>query len=498
MRSLDFFSDRLSYEALHDLLDVAVKGAQMGIWDWDLRTDQVRFDRRWCEMLGLVFTEAPAHLDTWKSRVHPDDLASCYRDIEAHLQGQTARYENVHRLRHKNGEWVYILDRGKISEYDPEGRPVRFTGVHFDLTPAEKANYVLAQQDRQLRDLVANLPTAVALFDPQLHLLAASRSWCRWHNLGDNPPLERTYAEISPHLAQQWRPYLDRALAGESNHTDETQVISPRGPAWLRWDIRPWRTVHGVLGGVLLSFDDISETVERQHAIEAERTRRLAALSWFAAGIAHEMNTPLQVLSLEADLIVDELSAPNPQPSVIAESAHSVVTMVRRAAGIVNALRTLARDPRRDPQAPVGIGDLLRDAESLCRARFEANGVQLRVADNSRNTAISGCPAEWLQVLLSLLEEAYATVGPGGWVQLEADANGQEVILTCADSRLSCASGKSTPMSGPGLSLAWVRALAQRNGGHLQEVTDFYTRFIIRSPRASEVRHDRQTAYLGG
>jgi PAS domain S-box-containing protein len=113
---------------------LALEGSSLGIWDWDLRTNKVNFDRRWCEMLGLVFEETPMVLSTWESRVHPDDLASCHLDIQAYLQGKTPFYENIHRVLHQNGKWVYILDRGKFSDWDEEGRPIRFTGTHFDIS----------------------------------------------------------------------------------------------------------------------------------------------------------------------------------------------------------------------------------------------------------------------------------------------------------------------------------------------------------------------------
>ena len=71
--------------------------------------------------------------------MHPDDLAGCYADIAAHLEGRTAFYENVHRMRHANGEWVHVLDRGRVMEWDDEGRPTRFTGTHTDITAQRRA-----------------------------------------------------------------------------------------------------------------------------------------------------------------------------------------------------------------------------------------------------------------------------------------------------------------------------------------------------------------------
>lgn len=115
-------------------LDLALEGASLGIWDWNLTNNNVKFDRRWAEMIGHKLDDIKMELSSWESRVHPDDIAKCYEDIKAYLDGKTSRYENVHRMKHANGSWVYILDRGKFSDWDETGKPIRFTGTHFDIT----------------------------------------------------------------------------------------------------------------------------------------------------------------------------------------------------------------------------------------------------------------------------------------------------------------------------------------------------------------------------
>jgi PAS domain S-box-containing protein len=126
-------------EILNRYYDITLEGAGLGSWDWLLETNKIHFDRRWCEMLGLNHKTVEHDLSTWDSRVHPDDKAACYADIRAYLDGKTQIYENIHRLQHSNGTWVWVLDRGRISARDRDGRPVRFTGIHFDITSFKKA-----------------------------------------------------------------------------------------------------------------------------------------------------------------------------------------------------------------------------------------------------------------------------------------------------------------------------------------------------------------------
>ncbi|MFZ9001765.1 MAG: PAS domain-containing hybrid sensor histidine kinase/response regulator [Bacteriovoracaceae bacterium] len=127
-------------------LQLVLEGSGLGLWDWNPQTNEVTFDKNWANMLGYELEEIEFNLSSWESRVHPDDLASCYDDIKAHMEGKVDLYQNVHRMKHKNGDWVYIWDRGKIVERDPAGNPVRFTGTHLDISEQKTAEEKLIKE----------------------------------------------------------------------------------------------------------------------------------------------------------------------------------------------------------------------------------------------------------------------------------------------------------------------------------------------------------------
>lgn len=126
-------------EEVRNRHELVLEGTRLGLWDWNPQTNEVTFDERWAEMLGYRLEEIPFSLDAWESRVHPDDLAGCFEDIGRHMRGEVPFYENVHRMRHKDGSWRYILDRGRIVARDADGRPIRFTGTHTDITAQKEA-----------------------------------------------------------------------------------------------------------------------------------------------------------------------------------------------------------------------------------------------------------------------------------------------------------------------------------------------------------------------
>ncbi len=115
-------------------VQLVLEGGGIGLWDWNPQTNEVIFDKRWANMLGYELSELPFTLEAWEIRVHPDDLPGCRKDIQDHIEGKTDFYQNIHRMKHKNGEWHYIWDRGRVVEWDNNCKPIRFTGTHTDIT----------------------------------------------------------------------------------------------------------------------------------------------------------------------------------------------------------------------------------------------------------------------------------------------------------------------------------------------------------------------------
>ena len=115
-------------------LDLALEAADLGMWDWDVPSGRVDFNERWCSMLGYRTEEIPGHVSSWEKLVHPEDWPSIHATLDPHLKGEIPAYKSEHRVRHRDGHWVWILDQGKVMARDAEGRPLRMTGIHLDIS----------------------------------------------------------------------------------------------------------------------------------------------------------------------------------------------------------------------------------------------------------------------------------------------------------------------------------------------------------------------------
>ncbi|MFW5999959.1 MAG: PAS domain S-box protein, partial [Halorubrum sp.] len=148
---------------LSERLQLAVEGAEVGVWDWDVRTDEVQFDDRWAEMLGHDTDEIDFDLSTWEDRVHPDDIEAAWDAIEAHFAGETDLYQCDFRMRTKSGDWRWIRDRGRVVERADDGEPLRAVGIHIDVTEEKERERKL----ERYRRIVDELPESVCVYDEE-------------------------------------------------------------------------------------------------------------------------------------------------------------------------------------------------------------------------------------------------------------------------------------------------------------------------------------------
>ncbi|MET0917248.1 MAG: PAS domain-containing protein [Burkholderiales bacterium] len=132
-------------ERLHESEEryvLAVRGADDGLWEWDLRSGKVHYSPRWKSMLGYTEDEIGDDVGEWRSRIHPDDLQPTMTAVQAHLDGTVERFENDHRLRHKNGRYRWVLARGATLR-SASGKPYRLVGLNTDITARKRAEEVL-------------------------------------------------------------------------------------------------------------------------------------------------------------------------------------------------------------------------------------------------------------------------------------------------------------------------------------------------------------------
>ena len=226
----------------------ALEGAGDGVWDWNIQDGTVFFSPRWKTMLGYEEQDIGNALSEWSERVHPDDLPRVMADVQAHLDGRTPGYRNEHRMLCRNGDYKWILDRGKVISNDADGRPLRMVGTHTDITERRRVQTELERAEATQRALLDAMADGV--FVAQEHRFVFV-----------NPALPRmlgytveeftglTFADVlHPDFLELWSERYERRIGSgpEPQRRYEVQLLNRDGdrPLWIEMRIsaRPGRS----------------------------------------------------------------------------------------------------------------------------------------------------------------------------------------------------------------------------------------------------------------
>lgn len=225
-------------------LALAIEGSGVGLWDWHVDTGKVEYNERWAEIGGYTLAElAPLSINTWIRLCHPDDLPRSQAKIKEHFAKLTPMYECEVRIRHKDGRWIWVLDRGKVVEWDLGGRPMRMTGTHLDITERKQTEDALRMANTKL-----NLLSGITRHDI-LNQLAALMGYLELSEDYEVDPTLQTYLDRMKTVS--------RVIQKQIEFTRVYQDIGSVDPTW--------QNIHAIIGRMVQSLDLGTIRVEEEN-----------------------------------------------------------------------------------------------------------------------------------------------------------------------------------------------------------------------------------------
>ena len=438
----DITEKKKTEEALRESeerLRLAQWAAHVGTFDLNLRTGVDIWTPETEALYGLPPGGFGGTLTAFEDLIYPDDRE---RVIElTHEMMRTGKpVEGEWRVVWPDGSLHWVASRGQVF-MDESGEPSRMLGVNMDVTESkrveqaqhainralEEQTALLQSQEELLRVFVKNVPAAVAMLDRDMRYLQVSDRWGTDYLPDRAEILGRSHYEIFPDMPERWKEVHRRALQGEILRANEDRWDGQDGPHWARWEVRPWKTPEGVVGGILILTEDITRRKQMEETLSGMTRKLVEAQEQERARIARELHDDVSQRLAMFAIEVEEVQERPEMPGELREWARELSKRVKEICTDIQVLSHELHSPKLDYLGIVG------GMKSWCREFGERRGMEIEFKcpglRNSASPEISLC-------LFRVLQEALHNAAKHSGVKrigVQLEENSREIHLIVSD-----------------------------------------------------------------
>lgn len=250
----------------------AIESNGDGLWEWDLTQNSVFFSKQWKKMLGYDENDIGNSLSEWEKRVHKDDLQKVCEDINNYLNGKTKTYENEHRVLCKDGSYKWILDRGAITQYSSDNRPLKMTGTHCDINEKKELLNKLNNHKLRFEKMFREHDSIMLLIHPENgKIIDANKSACLFYGYDHKEFLNMTIDDINLLSKTEIQKKMEEAKIHKHNQFDFPHRLKNNQIKNVKVHSTPIETEEGTI--LFSIIEDITKIKEYHKQIEVEKTK---------------------------------------------------------------------------------------------------------------------------------------------------------------------------------------------------------------------------------
>ncbi|MEG3876524.1 response regulator [Microcoleus sp. herbarium7] len=497
---------------------LVLEGVNDGIWDWDLSKNEVYWNDRLLEIIGLPRDKFGSTMDALYNRLHPEDKDGIVRAIGAHLEREID-YNVEFRLLHSSGAYRYCTCQGK-AQRNSQGKALRMAGMISDITERKQAEDALERERQQLKQIITCVPVAMAMFDTEMRYVANSHKWLTQFNLGWQSLTNLSHYELFPDTPDRWKVMYQEVFKGEVvSFSEDAWERADGSVVYLRWAAHPWYNPDGQVGGIVMVADKINELVEaRETALEASRVK-----SQFLANMSHEIRTPMNGVLGMAQLLLRA-----PLETKQRECAQTIYRSAEHLLSVINDILDFSKieaGEMRLEKADFDLNSCIEAVIEMVAPLAEEKGIELNIlVDSWVPRKLVGDSGRLKQILLNLTGNAIKFTDRGqvfvhitvkrGDRQLEGNKEAK-LLFSVRDTGIGISPEGQTKLfqsfsqvdasptrlyGGTGLGLAICKQLVEMMGGEIG-VRSFLgngSTFWFAVPLEKQLQIDPQTAKLAG
>jgi PAS domain S-box-containing protein len=275
---------KLAYMALDEQkskIENIIRGTHAGTWEWNVQTGATTFNDTWAEIIGYTLDELqPISIETWVKYVHPEDLELSNSRLKKCFSGESEFYECECRMRHKNGSWVWVLDRGKVISRTPEGKPEKMYGTHLDISNYKNLQRELQKKEIFLNTILDTIDIGILVCDKNGEFTLFNRATREIHGMESKPIPPDQWSQHYQLLREDGKTLLEleeiplyKAWNGEVVENQTICIRNAKGEIlYINSFGSPIRDEDGNVQGAVVALKNITES--RRAAMEVEERER--------------------------------------------------------------------------------------------------------------------------------------------------------------------------------------------------------------------------------